>query len=236
MGEQSIVHSVLALIFLFLVGIAAIAAVFFTRGAGAMVAVVAGFIALVAFKVWKSFVARHARGIAVTIVVGWVAACLLITAWLPFQPERPRDGSTVWQKLTFQQWSGSVRLSQYREMWGLLADHPVRGAGLAGYPIAIQQYKEKQDVETFVYPHNLLLAVWSELGLLGLLIFLVLLIVFFTRAFATWRSASIIAAMCALLIFGLVDIPTFKNDLAIQFWTLLALGTLPLVPTREFSP
>ena len=32
--------------------------------------------------------------------------------------------------------------------------------------------------------------------------------------------------MIAMLVYGLVDVPYFKNDLAVIFWTLLALGEM----------
>lgn len=235
-GEGRMMQTMLVLCFLFVVGLGAIAAAYFTRGAGTMVAIAAGIAALVVCAAGKRFLARHARGASLAIVTVWVVVCLVVTAWLPHQPERARTGSAAWQKLTFQQWSGSVRLSQYREFWQLLADHPIRGAGLAGYPIAIQPYKEKQNVETFQYPHNLFLAVLSELGLPGLIVFLAIVGTFFVRAFTVGASAAISAAMIAVLVFGLVDIPVFKNDLAVQFWMLLALGTVSfqgLAQSRE---
>lgn len=225
-GWRGTGQSIVSLIVVAAVFCVAITAVFFTRGAGAFVAVTAAFVAFPCIALGKRWLSRHHRGAAVTIVIAWVAVCLALTAWLPYQPERPRTGTQAWQKLTFQQWSGSVRLAQYREMWQLLRDHPLRGAGLSGYPQAIQQYKEKQNVETFQYPHNLLLAVWSETGLLGLLFFLGITAVWFAHAFAARRPTPVVAAMVAVLVFGFVDIPIFKNDLAALWWTLLALGTV----------
>ncbi|MBI4434644.1 O-antigen ligase family protein, partial [Candidatus Uhrbacteria bacterium] len=165
---------------------------------------------------------------AVVIVAGWVAVSLVLTAWLPYRHEQSRWGPPIVQKLTFQKWSGSVRLAQYRETWRLLRDHPIRGAGPAGYQTAIAPYHEKKDVEIFLYPHNLLLAIWVELGLAGLLLFLAILYQLFRQAFVIRHSSFVIPALLVILMHGLVDVPYFKNDLAMLFWVIAALGTVPL--------
>jgi O-antigen ligase len=201
-------------------------AIFFTRSVGAMIAVIVGMIAWAKLHVLHRWFTRHARLFAILLVAGWVAGSLVLTAWLPNQPERPRDGSELWQKLSFQQWSGSVRLSQYRETWDLLREHPFQGGGLANYPNAIRPYHEKSDVEIFQYPHNFLLAVWSELGLAGVGILLILLAILFHRAFSSPSPirTAVAAAMIVLLVYGLVDVPMMKNDLAVLWWVFIALG------------
>jgi putative inorganic carbon (HCO3(-)) transporter len=80
-------------------------------------------------------------------------------------------------------------------------------------------------------PHQLLLALWLETGLLGLLVFLVSMVLWF-RAVAKkakqQHAASVLglAAMTAILIHGLVDTPLFKNDLMIIFFLVLAIPFL----------
>jgi hypothetical protein len=34
------------------------------------------------------------------------------------------------------------------------------------------------------------------------------------------------AAMVAIIIYGLVDVPYFKNDLSVLFWTILGLAEI----------
>ncbi|MFH1430262.1 MAG: O-antigen ligase family protein [Candidatus Uhrbacteria bacterium] len=212
---------------LFLVTATSVVAVWLTRGAAAIIATVIGVAALLKWSLFRGWLARRAGGAAFMLIIGWVIACLAITAWLPFQPERPRSGPEWWQKVSFQQWSGSVRLSQYRETWELLRDHPLRGAGLADYQRAVQPYHEKADVEIFMYPHNLLLAMWVEFGLFGLALFLVIVMRGFRAAFTHGRIAAA-AALLTVLIFGLVDVPFFKNDLAVLTWAFLALAAVPM--------
>ncbi len=178
----------------------------------------------------KGWDARWVTRRAVGVILVWVLVSLALTAWLPYRHEQPKWGPPIIQKLTFQKWSGSVRLAQYRETWALLRDHPIRGAGLAGYQQAIRPYHEKQDVEIFLYPHNLLLAIWSELGLAGLLLFLATLYQFFKFVLVKCQVSGVrcgtAAALLALLVHGLVDVPYFKNDLAMLFWVIVAVGTI----------
>ncbi|MCA9389730.1 MAG: hypothetical protein KC585_03955, partial [Candidatus Magasanikbacteria bacterium] len=67
------------------------------------------------------------------------------------------------------------------------------------------------------YPHNIILNFWVETGLAGLL-------AFFWIVFA-WlkKKEAMLLPLVALLIHGLVDVPYFKNDLAIVFFLVLAL-------------
>lgn len=121
-------------------------------------------------------------------------------------------------KLTLHDTSGLVRRAQWSETLHLLADHPYLGVGLNGYPIALVPYHDATAYEIFQYPHNVFLNVWSELGILGLLGFLGLIL--FASRFA-WQhrhdpwTLACFAALLTMLIHGLVDVPFMKNDLAI---------------------
>ena len=115
----------------------------------------------------------------------------------------------------------------------MLKNRPIFGAGLAGYQTAIEPYHRAKYLEIFLYPHTLVLNFWSEMGIAGLGAFFWILVVFFRAARKTFLSeewegsalaAGALAAMTALFVHGLVDVPYFKNDLAVLFWILCALG------------
>jgi O-antigen ligase len=111
----------------------------------------------------------------------------------------------------------------------MLKDHPLFGVGLSGFPIVVKPYHHAQGVEIFQYPHNLVLATWSEIGLMGLIGFILVLIWFFRRAYklhATRYTLLLAAAMVAILVHGLVDVPYFKNDLSMLIWLLIFLMAL----------
>ncbi len=126
------------------------------------------------------------------------------------------------RELTFQGWSGKVRIYMWRDTITMLKDHWFLGAGFGGYPTVFKPYQRTHGIEVFQYPHNLVLTLWSETGLLGLLAFIWILIIWFRVG-----RMSIITALplLTILIQGLVDVPYFKNDLAILFWMLVWLTT-----------
>jgi O-antigen ligase len=66
---------------------------------------------------------------------------------------------------------------------------------------------------------------WSEIGLFGLLAFLGIIVWFYKIGIRNREygiSIILMAAMTALLVHGLVDVPYFKNDLSVLFWILVA--------------
>ena len=79
------------------------------------------------------------------------------------------------------------------------------------------------------YPHNLFLNVWSELGLAGLLFTVAALFWLSIRLFRLLRrreawAVGAVLAWVALIVHGLVDVPFFKNDLAILTVALALLA------------
>ena len=123
------------------------------------------------------------------------------------------------QTVTGQNDSSSVRKIIWDETFTMLRDRATFGGGLAGYPQTIAPYHKATYIEVFQYPHNEILNVWSELGLLGLIAFAWLALAYFWKN----RSIALIAAGVVILIHGLVDVPYFKNDLAMLTWILIAM-------------
>jgi len=92
------------------------------------------------------------------------------------------------------------------------------------------EYKQKhwRPVEIYMYPHNFILNVWSELGLFGVV--LVVWIIFKSIMYLVLRikqkdnlALCILGAFIVIIVHGLVDVPYFKNDLAVMFWVLVAM-------------
>ncbi|NBS41523.1 O-antigen ligase family protein, partial [bacterium] len=140
---------------IFFLGTAAICsiAIVLSQSEAAIVAVLATlFVAAIATK--------RTRKAAVAVAV---VATVLITA-SPFR-------QTVVDKLTFRDYSGNVRRSQWEETWNMLSDRPIFGAGLNGYQTALAPYHTHPEYEIFQYPHQIALNTWTELGLLGLVAF-----------------------------------------------------------------
>lgn len=137
------------------------------------------------------------------------------------------------QKLLLQDYSGQVRLSQWSETTEMLKENLIFGAGLNGYSDALTPYHDPTFYEIFQYPHNIILNIWTELGLLGLIAFFWLTILVIREIRSNAPSGSlmsggetmkfaIFAALAVMVIHGLVDVPYFKNDLSVLTMILLA--------------
>ncbi|HUT22484.1 MAG TPA: O-antigen ligase family protein [Candidatus Bipolaricaulota bacterium] len=162
-----------------------------------------------------------------------VGAIVLLTGFFVFQPA---ERNIVWEKLTLRDFSGQVRMEMWGETIDMLSETPIEGAGLAGYQIRVAPFHIKDYIEIYLYPHNIFLNFWSEIGLLGLATwFLIIGKVFWgyweggKKKLETREEYFIILMIFAvILIHGLVDVPYFKNDLAVFWWILMArLAALP---------
>lgn len=198
------------------VGILSVLAIIAAQSEGALVGIVAGAV------VFGAVSGRRAR--VTTLALFTVAAAFILLS-----PAR----DTVIEKLTLHDWSGTVRRSMWHETAAMLRDRPLLGAGLSGYPIALRPYHRATAIEIFQYPHNIFLTFWSETGLLGLIAFVALIAIYFRRAYAA-RSAVLAGVMTVIVVHGLVDVPYFKNDLAVLFWFFITclLTAPPLLKSR----
>lgn len=117
----------------------------------------------------------------------------------------------------------------------MIRDHPVTGIGLNSFAGDLRVYAPEV-AESHTHPHNVFLNFWVVLGVLGLAAYL-WAIVWFGRVIrkglrgrAELRPlyVGLAAALAAILLHGLVDTTIWRNDLALQFWTLIAIGTAGL--------
>ena len=113
----------------------------------------------------------------------------------------------------------------------MLKDNFITGAGVDGYQSIMNQYHKIDWLEVYLYPHNIFLNFWSEIGLFGLLIFLslfVYIIYLLKILFKKKHKLSLALSMSwsVWFIHGLVDVPYFKNDLSVLFFILFALTTV----------
>lgn len=136
------------------------------------------------------------------------------------------------EKATLQDFSGKLRLIIWQETLQMLKDHLIFGGGLANYKAAIAPYHHAFHIfEIYPHSHQLFLNLWSELGLLGLCVFILLILKFIWNYFKVSQSlkqeyAILIAVVMTILSHGLVDMPYFKNDLSVMWWFLIAVSWL----------
>lgn len=145
-------------------------------------------------------------------------------------------GALAWpvsrEILLFQDVSGEVRLAVWTGTVDLLQARPFTGTGLAGFPYWYDQYRLDRHVELLNYSHNILLDFWLQLTVIGLVAWLWLEYRFFSLLEPIKSTLShpllivMAGAMVAILVYGLVDVPYFKNDLAVLFWSVVALAAV----------
>ncbi len=240
------------LIFLFLKFSSALSilAIYFARSEGALIAILVAMFLIVIFTEPINRIGKI-RAIAFTFFV------FVIIAFFSFVPLR----EFAINRLQLNDFSGQIRKAQWQDTGIMLRDNNyLMGAGLAGYQNKIEPYhsggiyiknndpdfehlikvspeyqkKHWQALEIFLYPHNIFLNFWVELGLVGMLIFIwIILKVFylslrllFVKDLKSENRFLLLGAMSAMLVLvvhGIVDVPYFKNDLAVIFWLIVAL-------------
>jgi O-antigen ligase len=141
--------------------------------------------------------------------------------------------------LEFQNVNGTTffgragRIELWKATLQMLRQHVVFGAGLSGFADRIGPYWNATHPERFIDPHNIVLNLWSETGLLGLAAFAWILVVGFMVAWRGWHESApawrplelgVLLALVAIVVHGLVDVPYFKNDLSLQFWALIGVA------------
>jgi len=129
--------------------------------------------------------------------------------------------------------SATSRIEQYHVAFQIIKDHPIFGVGANGYFIALAQFLTRnpnQEVFRWVV-HNKYLLVWAEIGILGLLFFLMFLvstvrqgfkIVQFNDTFISPLALAFTAAIVGQMVHMFVDV--FHGRIQVQLlWTVAAL-------------
>lgn len=231
-------------IFLAIIIISGFLSIFFAKSEGALIAL------LVALFVFAILADKKKRYIAIGFAASFLLACFI------YQPL----GNLVVNKLSFQDLSGQIRLQQWQETRQTLKGSSfLLGNGLSAYQEAVAPYHQEgiffnydnldnfdavvwaspelqkkywQPVEIYLYPHNILLNFWTEIGLLGAVLFLWIMIKASIIAYRLFKAMpgsnkfialGFLIAMISIFVHGLVDVPYFKNDLAAIFFILLAI-------------
>jgi O-antigen ligase len=244
---------VLAIIF-------SVAAIYFAKSEGALIGIIVG---LVGFRLLAG---KKARWITMAIII------LSVSGIMMFAPAKDYAKN----KILLRDLSGQIRKAQWAETWEMLKGGRLfLGSGLSNYQNAIKPYHQEgifvrdyndpdwhrktvfnaeyrkkvwQPLEIYLYPHNIILNFWSELGLAGMLLFIWIFIKFYYLGikilFKNWKPClpagrlkivnlevlkgkyvvlGLMGAMAVIVVHGLVDVPYFKNDLAVMFWLMVAM-------------
>lgn len=109
-----------------------------------------------------------------------------------------------------------------------IMESPLIGNGLFGFRTTLEQGNFQGEIIN--YPHNIFLNFWVETGLLGLLAFCWVIHLALHQKFKHASPIGLAAGAFLLIVIlhGMVDVPYFKNDLAILFWFVLSLLFVPI--------
>lgn len=201
---------------------------------GALIGVFAALIFVSFFSPWKKWL--------------WLGIVLLVILCfiIPFTRHE------IISVFNISDTSADVHVVMWKGAIGIIKANPITGTGLASFPIVYEKYKEASHTEFFPNPDQLILTLWIEMGLAGLVVFFWLVVLFF-KAGIHWLKRlqttaglqttdyrlplviGLMAAMVAILVHGFFDTPYFKNDLAVQFWVLVGLMAVILRPLNKFG-
>jgi O-antigen ligase len=178
--------------------------------------------------------------IAVVLVVGafhpwrkWLAMAVVVIPGIALGASssvRKRLGAELTSSSNQVNTLGS-RMRLWESALNMLIHKPIFGGGLRGFALALKPYQDQGYNEHLLYPHNLVLNFWTETGLVGLTGFL-WIVWKVIRAIryglkdgphSRLMSIGLLGALAAVGIHGMVDVPYFKNDLAVVWWALLGL-------------
>ncbi|MFH1519712.1 MAG: O-antigen ligase family protein [Candidatus Omnitrophota bacterium] len=110
------------------------------------------------------------------------------------------------------------RISYWKETIKIIADHPIIGVGVGNFSL-----KEARAA------HNSYLQIWAEMGILGIVSWLVIVFVFIKQGVKNLYSRSgycclgILTAGLSFLCYNLIDFSFFISQVAFLFWLLLGL-------------
>ena len=215
-------------IFYFLFSIFYLVAIYFSGSRGGFLAVGGGLGIFVILYYW-TWIRAH---LAAKIMIAVLIIMALATTWSLFRPDfslSPETGgrATSSNNVRFQIWQASTELAIKNPK------NTILGVGLGNFQNAFDKLtKERANFPEYITPmaltpHNLFLMFWFSSGLLGLVAFLWLLVIFYREGFKKLLSSKttpiILAIVSTIIIYGFIESSIWKNDLGILFWTFWTL-------------
>lgn len=156
--------------------------------------------------------------------LGACALVLVVGATIMFSP----FGTRFLSSFSHADGSNVERLRLWQEAVGHMAERPLFGVGLGNYPLLVKPSASWRDP---IYAHNLFLDIAVEIGILGAICFIGLLLIPAKRAYAFFRShkdawlpLSIAAAIMVFFGHSLFETPLFSVHVLPALILLLASG------------
>ena len=199
---------------------------YLTKSRGAIVACFAALAVLFFTTFLKTKYEKAGKFLLAVVLILGVA----LMAWF-FKP----DWSDNARKAT----SSNVRYYIWSVSLQIAKQNPVLGVGISNFQDYFSNMTKTQvNFPEFISPqaltaHNLYLQIYISCGLLALAAFAIFIL---SSRFWRLENVAACAALVAILFYGLVDTPFYRNDLAAVFWLILALNFYPVREDRQSPP
>ncbi len=198
-----------------------LAAIYFSGSRGGFLAILGGTGIFILSNFWGWIRQR----ISAKIIIAILILSSLYISWTYFQPDfsvSPENGGRIAtsNNLRWQIWETTLELAK---------EHPLLGVGLGNFQNAFGALTQNRPnfpeyiTPMALTPHNIFLLFWLETGILGLVAFIWLLVIFFHQALKNLNSKYspiILGVMSTLVLYGFIEASIWKNDLSIIFWVI----------------
>jgi O-antigen ligase len=178
-------------------------ALFFTKSLGAFLSL---FLGIIVYLYMKEKINRK-KFFALLTLLGIIILVFILRTQAKQEMLRPY-------------FSLSMRLDYWRETFSLIKAYPLMGVGLGNFNITQSRYA-----------HNFLLQLWAEMGLLGLISFIWLIIGYLKFVFTNLKTTthkdhltSLISANVIFLTHNLIDFTFFLPEVCLIWWVILGLS------------
>ncbi|MEM9887313.1 MAG: O-antigen ligase family protein [Bacteroidota bacterium] len=142
----------------------------------------------------------------------------------------------TYQKYPYEHFTSLRRLMSWKYTWEIIRRHPILGIGLGDHNTTLRKYYERDQLRIPINSHQQYLYYWAVAGILGFLLFLLLLWQFLRSSFQekVWNHQALMLSFIAFYsIVFLLDSPLIYQTGSLAFWVFfLALVALKI----EASP
>ena len=200
-----------------------------------------GVIFLIFTRIWLSKRKELVITIGALVLISF--AILGVVSMLSRTPKLPENtlSARYTHMVNFASISMGTRLFMYKNTIPLILDHPYLGTGIGMFRYAFTPYRPPQRTNFWWYAHNDYLQIASEIGLIGLAVFLFLVIIVLIKGFKALKLASnfnraiilgVLAGILSILVHGLFDanLSVIPANI-LHFYTIMGL----LVSTTLYS-
>lgn len=185
----------------------------------------ASMLALAAVGIYFVFRSKHK---ALSFAC-YVALALVIWVGMPEQYQQRYLSPARYAQGEEMDASNELRLRVWKAGWRMFLDHPVLGVGAGQFQTAYGTVYSGREHGPWMQPHNLLIQVGCELGLVGLVVFgyFVFQIVKANRSILRLKGRSAykvnyeVGVACGALLAGVAVVSVFGHTLYRPYWYLL---------------